>query len=83
MNSDEMIAALLPFDSRLTERAVLGQLIRDIARYSLAKVDRGSNSIQVQRLIQAAIRAQMEPRQYREDTMHDVHRICRRAAQAR
>jgi Tetratricopeptide repeat/TIR domain len=75
VNSDEMIAALLPFDSRLTERTVLSQLIRDIARYSLAKVDRGSNSIQVQRLIQAAIRAQMEPLQYREDTMHGVHRV--------
>jgi len=43
-------------------------LIRDIARYSFAKVDRGSNSIQVHRLIQVAIRGQMEPRQYREDT---------------
>ena len=39
---------------------MLGQLIREIARYSLAKVDRGSNSIQVHRLIQAVIRAQME-----------------------
>ncbi len=73
--SDEMVSALLAFDSRLGERAVLGQLIRDIARYSLARVDRGSNSIQVHRLIQAAIRAQMESRQYREDVMHEVHRV--------
>jgi tetratricopeptide (TPR) repeat protein len=75
VNSEEMISSLLPFDSRLSERAILGQLIRDIARYSLAKVDRGSNSIQVHRLIQAAIRAQMEPGEYREDTMHQVHRV--------
>ena len=73
--SDEMIGALVRYDARLNERAVLGQLIRDIARYSLAKVDRGSNSIQVHRLIQAAIRAQMESRRYREDVMHEVHRV--------
>ena len=75
LNSDEMVSALLPFDPRLSERTILGQLIRDIARYSLAKEDRGSNSIQVHRLIQAAIRAQMESRQYREEVMHEVHRI--------
>ena len=75
VSSNEMITALLPYDSRLSERAILGQLIRDIARYSLAKIDRGSNSIQVHRLIQAAIRAQMEPWQYREETMHEVHRV--------
>jgi TIR domain/NB-ARC domain len=72
---DEMISALLPFDPRLRERAILGQLIRDIARYSLANVDRGSNSVQVHRLIQAAIRAQMKPRQYRADVMHEVHKV--------
>jgi tetratricopeptide (TPR) repeat protein len=73
--SDEMVGALLSLEPRLRERAVLGQLIRDIARYSLAKVDRGSNSIQVHRLIQVAIRGQMESRKYREDAMHEVHRI--------
>ena len=73
--SDEMANALLPFDARLRERDVLGQLIRDIARYSLAKVDRGGNSIQVHRLIQAAIRAQMGPGQYREDVRHEVHTV--------
>ena len=72
---DEAVAALLPFDPRLRERTVLGQLVRDISRYSLAKVDRGSNSIQVHRLVQAVIREQMQPWQYREDTMHHVHEI--------
>jgi tetratricopeptide (TPR) repeat protein len=75
LNSDEMVSALLPLDPRLSERTILSQLIRDIARYSLAKVDRGGNSIQVHRLIQAAIREQMESRQYREEVMHEVHRI--------
>jgi Tetratricopeptide repeat/TIR domain/NB-ARC domain len=73
--SDEMTSALLAFDRRLRERDIMGKLLRDIERYSLAKVDRGSNSIQVHRLIQAGIRAQMAPQRYREDAMHEVHQV--------
>jgi hypothetical protein len=75
LNSREMISALLPFDDRLRDPIVIGRLIREIVRYSLAKVDRGSNSIQVHRLVQAAVRAQMESREYRYETMHEVHRV--------
>jgi hypothetical protein len=73
--SDQMIGALVPYDSRLSERIILGQLIREIARYSLARVDRGSNTIQVHRLIQGALRAQMPGKDEREDAMHEVHRV--------
>jgi tetratricopeptide (TPR) repeat protein len=73
--SDQMISSLVELDPRLKERIILGQLIREIARFSLAKVDRGSNSIQVHRLIQAVIRSQMETQSERESTMHEVHRI--------
>jgi MinD-like ATPase involved in chromosome partitioning or flagellar assembly/tetratricopeptide (TPR) repeat protein len=73
--SDQMISSLVDLDPRLKERIILGQLIREIARYSLAKVDRGSNSIQVHRLIQAVIRSQMETQSERETAMHEVHRI--------
>ncbi len=72
---DEMISALLPIDARLSERTVMGQLIRDLERYSLAKVDRGRNSIQVHHMIQAAIRAQMGSPQSREAAMHEVHQV--------
>ena len=73
--SDQMIGALVPYDSRLSERIILGQLIREIARYSLARVDRGSNTIQVHRLIQGALRAQMQGLEEREEAMHEVHRV--------
>jgi tetratricopeptide (TPR) repeat protein len=73
--SDEMIRALLPVDPRLSERTRLDQLVRDIGRYSLAKVDRGRNSIQVHHLIQAAIRAQMASARDREVAMHEVHQV--------
>jgi TIR domain/Tetratricopeptide repeat/NB-ARC domain/CobQ/CobB/MinD/ParA nucleotide binding domain len=77
LNGDEMIKSLTPYDRRLrAARTVLGLLITDITRFSLAKVDREvtSNSIQVHRLIQAAIRDQMDP-VYRETTMHEVHLV--------
>lgn len=78
LNSDEMIKSLTPYDRRLrAARSVLGLLITDITRFSLAKVDRdvSSNSIQVHRLIQAAVRDQLQPANYRDDTMHVVHKV--------
>jgi hypothetical protein len=74
LNSTEMIRSLLPYDPRLTEPVVLGQLIRDISRFSLAKVDPG-RSIQVHRLIQAAIRSQMPSQEKQEAAMHEVHLV--------
>ena len=73
--SDQMISSLVQFDPRLKERIVLGQLIRQIDRYSLAKIDRGNNSIQVHRLVQAVIRSEMETQSDRDDAMHEVHLI--------
>jgi hypothetical protein len=78
LSSDEMVKSLTPYDRRLrAARTVLGLLVTDITRFSLAKVDREmtSNSIQVHRLVQAAIRDQMESDSYRDDTMHEVHKI--------
>jgi hypothetical protein len=73
--SDEVIRALLPFDNRLRERVVLSQIIRDIARFGLAKVDQDNNDVEVHRLVQASIRDWMQTKQYREDTCHIVHSI--------
>ena len=78
LSGDEMIKSLTPYDRRLrAARSVLGLLITDITRFSLAKVDREmtSNSIQVHRLVQAAIRDQMKPDSYRDETMHEVHKV--------
>jgi MinD-like ATPase involved in chromosome partitioning or flagellar assembly/tetratricopeptide (TPR) repeat protein len=72
--SDATLAALTPADPHLQDRILLGGLIRDIARYSLARVDRGEDTLQVHRLIQAAVRGQI-PSQAGEDTMHVVHEI--------
>lgn len=72
--SKEMIEALKPYDSSLQEKLVLGRVIREIGRFALAKVDQVSNSIQVHRLVQAVIKAQLSEEEQRE-ARHVVHRI--------
>ncbi|MGW0777885.1 FxSxx-COOH system tetratricopeptide repeat protein [Streptomyces sp. NPDC002835] len=72
--SKEMIDALKPYDASLEEKLVLGRVIREIGRFALAKVDQVSNSIQVHRLVQAVIRAQLSEEE-QMDARHAVHRI--------
>ncbi|MEV3930914.1 MULTISPECIES: FxSxx-COOH system tetratricopeptide repeat protein [unclassified Streptomyces] len=72
--SKEMIEALKPYDSSLQEKLVLGRVIREIGRFALAKVDQVSNSIQVHRLVQAVIRAQLSEEEQAE-ARHVVHLI--------
>ncbi|MFD4143260.1 FxSxx-COOH system tetratricopeptide repeat protein [Streptomyces sp. NPDC058572] len=72
--SKEMIDELKPYDASLQEKLVLGRVIREIGRFALAKVDQVSNSIQVHRLVQAVIRAQLGE-QEQMDARHAVHRI--------
>ncbi|MEV0034724.1 FxSxx-COOH system tetratricopeptide repeat protein [Streptomyces sp. NPDC050804] len=72
--SKEMIEALKPYDVSLQETLVLGRVIREIGRFALAKVDQVGNSIQVHRLVQAIIRAQLSEEEQR-DARDAVHRI--------
>ena len=72
--SDEMINALLPYDDSLTEKLVLGRVIREISRLALIKVDQGNNSIQIHRLVQAVIRSQMTDEE-QEAACHEIHEI--------
>jgi hypothetical protein len=72
--SEETIQSLLPYDPALSERLMLGRIIRDISRFALVKVDQGSNSLQIHRLVQAVIRAQLTP-QEQADARHELHKI--------
>jgi tetratricopeptide (TPR) repeat protein len=74
VGSDAMIRALLPYDKDLRARYMLGKVTQALNRFALAKVDATDNSIQVHRLVQAAVRDSMDP-QVAEDTVHEVHRI--------
>jgi tetratricopeptide (TPR) repeat protein len=73
--SDEMYEALQPFDPSLSERLMLPRVIRDISRFALVKVDQGSNSLQIHRLVQAVIRSQLTDDAERDEARHAVHRI--------
>ena len=53
---------------------MLGRVIRDISRFALVKVDQGSNSLQIHRLVQAVIRSQMTDEEQVE-ARHEVHKI--------
>jgi CO dehydrogenase nickel-insertion accessory protein CooC1 len=72
--SEETILSLLPYDPGLSERLMLGRIIRDISRFALVKVDQGSNSLQIHRLVQAVIRAQMSTEE-QADARHELHKI--------
>jgi hypothetical protein len=50
----------------------LNQAIREINRYSLAKIDHSRNTIQLHRLVQAVLRDQLDPSQW-ENMRHSVH----------
>ncbi|MFJ3712070.1 FxSxx-COOH system tetratricopeptide repeat protein [Streptomyces sp. NPDC090053] len=72
--SKEMIDALKPYDATLQEKLVLGRVIREIGRFALAKVDQVGGSIQVHRLVQAVIKAQLTQEE-QNDARHAVHMI--------
>jgi MinD-like ATPase involved in chromosome partitioning or flagellar assembly len=74
LNGDEMLESLRHVDAKVRDRGVLARLIREMARYSLAKVDRGSNAISMHRLVQAAIRGQLDAQQA-EATVHEAHKV--------
>ncbi|UUU23387.1 FxSxx-COOH system tetratricopeptide repeat protein [Streptomyces sp. DSM 40750] len=74
ISSDAMIDALLPYDRDLRARYMLGRVTQALNRFALAKVDSADNSIQVHRLVQAAVRDSLDDERYMQ-TMHEVHRI--------
>jgi Tetratricopeptide repeat len=80
--SDATIRSLLPYDDTLSERLMLGRIVRDISRFALVKVDQGSNSLQIHRLVQAVIQAQMTEEE-RLDARHELHTILVGARPAR
>ncbi|MFD7706178.1 FxSxx-COOH system tetratricopeptide repeat protein [Streptomyces sp. NPDC059786] len=74
IGSDAMIRALLPYDKDLRARYMLGRVTQALNRFALAKVDSTDNSVQVHRLVQAAVREGMSAER-NDDTVHEVHRI--------
>jgi tetratricopeptide (TPR) repeat protein len=74
LRRDEMLRALIPYDESLRDKMMLGRVIREIGRFALAKVDAASNSLQVHRLVQTVIRAQLTNEE-QERACHEVHHV--------
>jgi TIR domain/Tetratricopeptide repeat/AAA domain/NB-ARC domain len=72
--SDELAEILAPLDDTLRDKIVLGKVVREISRFSLAKIDQGNNTIQVHPLVQEVIRSGMEE-DLRTKSRHDIHKI--------
>ena len=72
--SDEMARLLAHFDDNLRGKLALGEVVQELSRFALAKVDQSNNTLQVHRLVQAVIRSRMTPGE-RAKTCHDVHSI--------
>ncbi|WP_406264734.1 FxSxx-COOH system tetratricopeptide repeat protein [Streptomyces sp. NBC_00191] len=81
IGSDSMFQSLLPYDPDLRERFMLGKVIQTLNRFALAKVDPADSSIQVHRLVQAAVRAGLSPEE-QEKAKHEVHRVLAEARPA-
>ncbi|MEU1098251.1 FxSxx-COOH system tetratricopeptide repeat protein, partial [Streptomyces sp. NPDC005877] len=78
IGSDAMFDALLPYDADLRERYMLGRVIQTLNRFALAKVDPADSSIQVHRLVQAAVRDELSAEEQTE-AKRVVHRILAQA----
>jgi hypothetical protein len=72
--SDAMLQCLLPYDETLGQKLVIGRVIRDVSRFALVKVDQGTSSVQIHRLVQAVIRSQMTDEE-QVGARHEVHKI--------
>jgi hypothetical protein len=72
--SDAMIQHLLPFDETLRDKFTLGQVIGEISRLCLVRINQDTSSLEIHRLIQAVIRSQMTDDQQRE-ARHELHLI--------
>lgn len=79
--SDEMARLLSADDPKLRERQMVAKVVQELNRYALAKISYGDNTMQVHRLVQAVVSAQMSPEE-REEACHGVHRILRSAKPA-
>lgn len=59
-------------DAALRDAMRLGRVIRDIARYGLAKIDHRNRTLQLHRLVQLVLRNRMAPEQ-RAEHQHSAH----------
>ena len=72
--SEEMRMLLLPYNETLGNKLAVGRLVGEISRLALARVDHSRKSLQMHRLVQAAIRTQLTEEQ-QDRFKHHVHEV--------
>jgi tetratricopeptide (TPR) repeat protein len=76
--SDEMAAAIAPYDPSVAERQLLAGMVQRINRLALLKHDTQARQIQVHRVIQAVVRDRMSELDL-HDARHQVHLVLARS----
>ncbi|MGC0422900.1 FxSxx-COOH system tetratricopeptide repeat protein [Embleya sp. AB8] len=61
LRTREVLQELVRVDSALGDTLLLSRIFQQLGRYALARVDRGEDSIQVHRLVQAVLRDRLSP----------------------
>jgi tetratricopeptide (TPR) repeat protein len=69
------IAISPELDAALRDPIKLARAIRDINRYSLAKIDHGNNTIQLHRLVQLVLRSRVIAPQILAQMKHGAHQL--------
>jgi tetratricopeptide (TPR) repeat protein len=62
-------------DAALRDPIKLARAIRDINRYGLAKIDHGSNTLQLHRLVQLVLRNRVMAPQVHAEMLHGAHQL--------
>jgi tetratricopeptide (TPR) repeat protein len=75
--SDQLAAALVPFDALVSDRMMRAALVQQINRLALLKLDQHAKQIHIHRLVQAAVRRRMSPQKI-EATRHEAHLVLAR-----
>ncbi|MFF0154211.1 FxSxx-COOH system tetratricopeptide repeat protein [Micromonospora sp. NPDC005203] len=74
LQSDEMAAALKPFDPEVSQRDVRGRLVQQMNRSALVTINTSEKRVLVHRLLQAAVRETMTVQEL-ADARHQVHQV--------
>nr|WP_221382475.1 FxSxx-COOH system tetratricopeptide repeat protein [Actinoplanes polyasparticus] len=72
--SGRFLELLQVYDPALQDPLLIGQVVREIGRYALARFDAGHNAIEMHRLVQTVIRSGMTP-EAQAQTERDVHDV--------
>lgn len=79
LHSSAMVDALVKHDAQLGDRLFRSSLVREVARFGLARVDTAINAVRMHRLVQSVIKNDL-PQEDQLDRQRQIHVILAKAA---